>query len=198
MPPAPLPGRRRAGGELRSVAATARRPRAGSGLHLIPLVQFLRADSTAGIRDVAPDSVLVEVGVLVPDNVSASLDSLQRLSNFHLGVNAHRHCSDSREHAGVLSRTECALAEYEHYLEVRTFVARDSAAEATIFVARRAIGRPRGRGVRASVASTVSKVVGKGTAAPITLSFRTFVAHLTLTDRGEWVVRDMVIPTRTN
>jgi hypothetical protein len=162
---------------------------------VIPLVQFVRENATVGLRDAASDSVLVEVADLVPGIGAGALDSLQRLSVFQLGVNGSKDCVDGRARTAVLSRAQCALAEYEHYVEVRAFVARDSAAEATIVVARRAIGPRRGRGVRASVASAVSRAFGKGTAVPIPLSFRTYMAHLILTDRGEWVVRDMAIPT---
>jgi hypothetical protein len=162
---------------------------------VIPLVQFVRDHATVGLREATSDSVLVEVGDLVPGISSATLDSLQRLSVFQLGVNGSTDCIDGRERTAVLARAQCALTEYEHYVEVRAFVARDSAAEATIVIARRATGPRPGRGVRASVASAVSRAVGRGTAARASLSFQTFVAHLILTDRGEWVVRDMAIPT---
>ena len=162
---------------------------------IIPLVQFVRENATVGLRDAPSDSVLVEVGDLAPGISSAALDSLQRLSVFQLGVRGSKDCNSGREWSAVFSRAQCALAEYEHYVEVRAFVARDTAAEATIVVARRASGPPRGRGVRASVASAVSRAVGRGTTAPTPLSLRTYVARLTLSGQGEWVVRDMAIPT---
>lgn len=160
----------------------------------MPLVQFARADSALALRSAAPESILFEISDLLPSGSRGVPDSLQRVAALPLGAKSEWGCGEEQGMAAVIERARCALGTYSHYVELRSFVVHDSSADVAVFVLRPAPGPTRKRGIRETVTSTLARAIGQGSAVQGPLSFDRYVAHLTLTATGDWLVREMVRP----